>query len=849
VIAVGAGSAQVGADGRSAHAAAAPVGFGKSLLQGTSSTQPTTLAFGPDGRLYVGQQNGLIEVYTVARQAANRYAVQATETIRLIQTIPNHNDDGTLNQTIATRQLTGIVVAGTAANPVVYATSSDPRIGGGHLGSNTGLDTNSGILSRLRFDGASWVRTDLVRGLPRSEEAHSTNGMALDAAANVMYVAQGGNTNRGAPSNNFARLPEYALSAAVLRVDLGAIGNTTYNLPTLADPAVDAHDPFGGDLGRNQARLVSGGPVQVFSPGFRNPYDVVRTTAGRLYAIDNGANAGWGEVPIGEGPGGTCTNEISEPGASDLDGLHLLTAGAYAGHPDPTRGNRSNTFGGQSPVPAANPIECDYQSPAESGALTTFPTSTNGIAEYTAQTFGGALQGQLLAVGFDNVLYRIKLNAAGTRVREMAPLVQNVGSGEPLDVTTRSSSQSFPGTIWIADHGNGGIWVLEPNSGTCTGADSTTLDEDGDGYSNADEIDNGTDPCSAADVPHDWDADHVSDVNDPDDDNDGRPDTADPFAIDPANGTTTRLPITLPFDTTSAPGGLLGLGFTGLMTNGTSNYASLFDPDGLTSGGAAGVLTVDAVTAGDARGAANTQHDALQLGVTVPTRPFTVRTRVLGPFAGITPAGSDSLGLQLGTGGQDDYVKLVLVANGGSGGVQLVKEVGAVVTARPTARLALPGPDAVDLFLTVDPSAKTVSASYAISKRGSTKPAKPVGSPEPIPAAWLSRPGLGLAVGLIATSAGASPFPATWDSIAADDTPAAITGFAPAAGAVGTAVAITGRSLVAAQSVRFHGRAARFTIVSPTQLKAVVPSGATSGSISVVTPLGTATSATPFTVR
>ena len=35
-------------------------------------------------------------------------------------------------------------------------------------------------------------------------------------------------------------------------------------------------------------------------------------------------------------------------------------------------------------------------------------------------------------------------------------------------------------------------------------------------------------------------------------------------------------------------GGLLGMGFTGLMTNGAADYASLFNPAGVTAGGAAG---------------------------------------------------------------------------------------------------------------------------------------------------------------------------------------------------------------------------------------------------------------------
>jgi hypothetical protein len=41
--------------------------------------------------------------------------------------------------------------------------------------------------------------------------------MQLSADGQSLYVAAGGNTNQGAPSNNFALLPEYALSAAILR--------------------------------------------------------------------------------------------------------------------------------------------------------------------------------------------------------------------------------------------------------------------------------------------------------------------------------------------------------------------------------------------------------------------------------------------------------------------------------------------------------------------------------------------------------------------------------------------------------------------------------------------------------
>jgi len=231
--------------------------------------------------------------------------VTVTETINLIKSMPNHNDDGSPNTSLGKRQVTGMLVAGTAASPVVYVSSSDPRIGGNAEGTDTGLDTNSGVISELTKGASGWTKQDLVRGLPRSEENHSVNGMQLKAGK--LYLAVGGNTNQGAPSNNFALLPEYALSAAILSIDLAAIGSTTYDLPTIGS---SPNQPFGGNDGNNQAKLVSGGPVQVHAPGFRNAYDLVIAENDKMYSIDNGGNAGWGDKPIGVNTPG-CTNEVT----------------------------------------------------------------------------------------------------------------------------------------------------------------------------------------------------------------------------------------------------------------------------------------------------------------------------------------------------------------------------------------------------------------------------------------------------------------------------------------------------------------------------------------------------------
>src|SRR5207237_1154101 len=78
-----------------------------------------------------------------------------------------------------------------------------------------------------------------------------------------------------------------------------------------------------------------------------------------------------------------------------------------------------------------------------------------------------------------------------------------------------------------------------------------------------------------------------------------------------------------------------------------------------------------------------------------------------------------------------------------------------------------------------------------------------------------------------------------------------ITDFTPASGQPGTAVTITGTNfeLVASQNeVEFNGVFAYVTAASATSLTATVPSGATTGPITVTTRGGTATSATNFTL-
>ncbi|MEZ4681160.1 MAG: malectin domain-containing carbohydrate-binding protein [Caldilineaceae bacterium] len=773
--------------GESINAVAAPdaaISFKRSQLLGGTMDRPTSLQFGPDGRLYVAQQDGLIRAYTIARTVIDsstvEYRATMTETITLIQSIPNHNDDGSLAPAVNTRQVTGLLTSGTAQNPILFVSSSDPRIAVNDTNPpSLSVDTNSGIVSRLTWNGSSWNKLDLVRGLPRSKENHSVNGMALDKDTNTLYLMVGGSTNMGAPSTNFSRLPEYALSSALLSIDLDAIGNSTYNLPTLDDEdragTTDANDPFGGNIGKNQAIIDPAGPVQVYSPGWRNSYDVVRHTSGRIYAVDNGSNADWGNMPS------DCKNLLQDGGINDSDVLQFITGpGYYGGHPNPTRGSQSNTFNTtnpQSPVPAADPTECTYISSGnEGGALTTFNASTNGITEYLASNFSGALQGQLLTTSYSGEIWRIPLNAAGNDLSSPKEVLLGGFGVFALDVTTQSDNDIFPGTIWATTLFNG-LWAFEPDDfdgspNNCQGTDNAALDEDGDGFDNADEIDNGTNPCSAGSLPFDNDGDLTSDLNDPDDDNDGINDSTDIFALDAKNGMSTSLPVILNWNNGDPdPGGLLSLGFTGLMENGT-DYMTLFDADKLVTGGAAGIVTLSDTPAGDAYAGKNTQQYGFQFGVNVAgaSIPFTIHTRLKTPFKNKSVQETTAMGIYFGTGDQDNYLKLAATTNGGAGGIQVVLEQGGTVNTDTIfgadAGVDILNADDLDLMLHVNPMNRLATISYAVNQ--GTR--RSLGDAFTLPAAWFSGT-TAPAVGIIATSAATTAFPVSWDFLTVTATP------------------------------------------------------------------------------
>jgi hypothetical protein len=354
--------------------------------------------------------------------------------------------------------------------------------------------------------------------------------------------------------------------------------------------------------------------------------------------------------------------------------------------------------------------------------------STNGIAEYRASSFGGLMKGNLISAtyaGNQNVR-RVVLNSAGTAVVAEHNLAT---FSQPIDVDTDGA-----GNIYVAEWGADRITVMLPASvGACPlpGSDPAVTDSDGDGYTDADEQANGTDVCSPASRPADFDGDRVSNLLDPDDDNDGIADVSDQLFFDAQNGSTTVLPLAFEYDPTTAPAGFVAnTGFRGVQI---ATSGVRFSAASIKAGDAGGHLTLT-THAGTAVGTADSQVNALQIGVP-STTAFRVWARVVQPFSSTTPAPGHAGGIFFGP-NQGNFFRLAIVGTAsGTMAVQAGLEMNNVFSVQGIVNITASPVAHVDLVLVGDPATSTVSAYVDVNQTGTFAP---VAVGVPVPTTWFS---------------------------------------------------------------------------------------------------------------
>ncbi len=371
-----------------------------------SIEEPTSLTFGPDGRLYVASQS---EIFAVTLD-------------------PTTHDVLDIEQ-IATglAGMLGIAFDHTASPEAplkLYASRQEEDGVAGYWGRVT------------TFTAPGWVQEDIIQNLPSSAPLlnHMTNGLAFDDDGRL-FIAQGSNTDAGLVGGPEEYYPESPLSAAILVADVN-------------DPAFNGelqYNPPGQPLDHN-VDLISG-DVEVFSPGHRNPFDLVFHSNGHLYATDNGA--------IGRGGAADCEGGTVETSVSDE--LNLVEEGNYYGFPNLNRGR-------------FDPRQCTYHPPEESSSngytspIEVLPRhcSCDGIAEYQGPALGGDMNGDLIIARFirDDIA-RVQLSEDGRSVLETTTIAGDFDM--PLDVTVGPD-----GTIYVAEFGEGVVSYLAPIPATAT---------------------------------------------------------------------------------------------------------------------------------------------------------------------------------------------------------------------------------------------------------------------------------------------------------------------------------------------------------------------------------------------
>ncbi len=385
---------------------------------------PTQAAWGPDGRLYVASLSGSV----TALELDDQYNVIRSQFIPAVQSHPN-------NQAL-----------GIGFSP--WEPSSAFRIYLGHAklfvtGGVSGIRPAPYLGEVSALASPQFQPVSILSGLPSSNHDHGVNGIAFDNFGQL-YVPQGGNTNAGVPDPRIGGLDESPLSetvvvASIRRADFD--GRITYRDYRTGAPSMDQNDGL-------NAEISGGTGVRTFVSGLRNAFDLVWATNGRLYGTDNGPNDGFGAASLGA--------NVSGPEPAAMDKVLLLGRGRYYGHANRSRGRidpRENYYRGVWDSPGA----AWYTPP-----LVDLPSSKDGIDEYRATTFGGAMRGALLVQEWNENLAALKLSADGRRVESVIKKVPGTHHG--LDVLSAPG-----GAILIVDYSLGQLNVALPQDKSAVG--------------------------------------------------------------------------------------------------------------------------------------------------------------------------------------------------------------------------------------------------------------------------------------------------------------------------------------------------------------------------------------------
>jgi len=404
----------------------------------------SSLAIGPDGKLYAATLTGEIMRYTISSSAG---LLSNAQTISTVKTAAGEN-----------RAIIGLAFdpAATASNLILWVAHNGPYV-------ESNAPDWTGKISRLSGGNLTTIK-DYVINLPHSYKDHMVNSLAFGPDGKL-YVLVGSNTAMGAPDAAWGQRPERLLSGAVLQV----------NPSTIANPPLDVKTEDGGDYNP----YASGAPVKLYASGVRNAFDLVWHSNGQLYVPTNGSAAGGNTPAIPEPLPASCAKRIDGDPYTGPSGVPGLTAvdksqndflfrvvqHGYYGHPNPLRCEW--IMNGGNPTSSADPAEVSQYptgtlpDPNWRGVSYDFGAhmSPNGAIEYRSDTFNGKLKGKLLVARFSLEDDIIALTPDGTSkdiVAAQDGLSGLTGFNNPLDLVENRAN----GDLYVIEFGPPGVITL-----------------------------------------------------------------------------------------------------------------------------------------------------------------------------------------------------------------------------------------------------------------------------------------------------------------------------------------------------------------------------------------------------
>jgi glucose/arabinose dehydrogenase len=372
----------------------------------TNIPNPTCLALGPDEKLYVATVKGIIWRITL-------------------------DDKSNIVDTFQSNVLQDRNILGIAFNPRDTSTTNI-RVYASHnkLYHNDPYHDAQGIVSVI--SGANLnAKEDIITGLPVSERDHGVNGLSFTQKGDLLFMV-GSNTNAGIPGP----LTPHQVQTEKQFSACCAIAHITR--PNFNGKIKYTNDD--SEHGQQIGRL----DVEVYASGIKNSFNLVHHSNGQVYFADNGPTAAFGAAST------SCTTE--GPGPHTIDELNVLKQGSYYGHPNRARGAKDPRQCVYHPM--TDPSTADYTAPIDS-----FPSSVDGIIEYTANAFGGQLRHHLILGRYKGELWDVTLSADGQKTTAKQILTPFGG----LNVVMNTD-----GSLISTDYENARLAIVTPVEDTPT---------------------------------------------------------------------------------------------------------------------------------------------------------------------------------------------------------------------------------------------------------------------------------------------------------------------------------------------------------------------------------------------